>query len=87
MKVFIWDYVANLTNAYHSSGGLVVVAASLDDARVLIKNATIDNDNDVPYSQRIDDDCKALTEPPARTYDTTEDAAPEVFVFPNAGCC
>ena len=34
-KVFIWNIVAYLTNNYHSSGGLVVIADNLEDAKIL----------------------------------------------------
>lgn len=35
MKLFIWQYIEDLTNNYHSGGGLVVVAESLEAAKKL----------------------------------------------------
>lgn len=32
MKIFIWQDLENLTRSYHDSGGLVVVAESLERA-------------------------------------------------------
>jgi hypothetical protein len=26
MKVFVWSYISNLTDSYHSGGGLIVFA-------------------------------------------------------------
>lgn len=36
MKVFVWQEVEELTSNYHSTGGLVVVAESLEAARALV---------------------------------------------------
>lgn len=35
MKVFVWSNVSQLTNNYHSGGGLVVFAENLDRAMKL----------------------------------------------------
>lgn len=39
MKVFVWENVDNLTENYHDSGGLVVVAESLERARQVVNES------------------------------------------------
>jgi hypothetical protein len=36
MKMFIWEYVSELTVSYHDGGGVVVVASTLERARELL---------------------------------------------------
>lgn len=36
MTLFLWENVDDLTDRYHSDGGLVIVAKSLDRARELM---------------------------------------------------
>ncbi len=35
MKVFVWSYVAHATDSYHSEGGVVVFAETIERAREL----------------------------------------------------
>lgn len=48
MKLFIWDYLCELTDSYHNGGGLVVVAEDLDKAKAL-NGAIGDNPPDRVY--------------------------------------
>lgn len=72
MKVFIWNSLDHVSYSYHSNGGLVVVAQSLERAKELCaeKDAAVSIDQD-----------------PSLALDVTEDAVEAVFVFPDAGCC
>lgn len=36
MKTFIWEVVDELTDEFHSSGGLVVIAETIQKARILV---------------------------------------------------
>ena len=71
MQVFVWSYVAELTENYHSGGGLIVFAETEDRARELaiaegVTFAKTDSPDDV------------------RVVDGGEEA---VYVMPDAGCC
>ena len=35
MKVFVWSYIDHATDSYHSSGGVVVFAETIERAREL----------------------------------------------------
>ena len=72
MKVFIWKKIKQLTYNYHSDGGAVAIADSLERAIELIKAAS-------PVAQ-VDDERVTLVCP-------TDYAKEKVFIFPNAGCC
>ncbi len=48
MKIFIWDYVGELTDNYHSDGGLVVIADNDVRARALAEEQGVKFDNE-PY--------------------------------------
>jgi hypothetical protein len=74
-KIFIWEFINNLTKNWHSDGGLVVVADSLYDAVV---NASMDHG--VEFT---DEESKK----PSAVYDLSCPAEDKVFIFPNAGCC
>jgi len=36
MRMYIWNYIDKLTNNYHSGGGAVVMASSLERAKSLL---------------------------------------------------
>jgi hypothetical protein len=72
MKVFIWSYVENLTNSYHSSGGLVVIADNLQDAKILA----------------MEKDVKFVGDEQPDVYELKDlEYKDDVFIFPDAGCC
>lgn len=76
MKVFIWNSINELTDNYHSDGGLVVVAKDLERAHELARN------EGVTFSEG---DYDELT--PTIEYNTDDSAEERVFIFPDAGCC
>lgn len=72
MKIFIWKYIAQVSHAYHSSGGLVVIAENEARARE-IANLT-DEVNLQPHES-------------VSCVFNIEAEEEDVIVFPNAGCC
>lgn len=73
MKVFVWEYINQLTDNYHSGGGLVVVADNLADATFLAEN------EGVTFAQ---EEINTFIE-----YKTDDSAVEKVFIFADAGCC
>lgn len=74
MNVYVYEYVDELTSAYHSGGGLVVIAD--EQPTVWHLNHT--------YAGPAKD--VALPEPTA-VYELVGDVEPKTFLFPDAGCC
>lgn len=74
MKLFILD-VAQLTSAYHSGGGLVIVARDIERAKEIIDGYSKDTE---PTQDEWDS---------ATIYDLYGDYEEETYFFPNAGCC
>jgi hypothetical protein len=71
MKVFVWNDVAELTNNWHSDGGLVVFAGTEERAREL---ATAEG---VKFQEKdLPDDVRVVV-----------GGAEAVYIMPNAGCC
>lgn len=73
MKVFVWNRIANVSQNYHSEGGLVVFAESEERARS-IANET----------GEITIDESEMPDKVADVADTTEES---IHSFPDAGCC
>lgn len=74
MNVYIWQRVLQASSCYHTGGGVVVLAGSLERARE-IANA--------------EPGC-AITpeEQPDEVHTLAESIVPErVFIMPDAGCC
>ena len=76
MKVFIWKNIKKLTDNYHSDGGLVIVAETLQRAIELAEARGVE------FSKG---DYDELT--PSNVYNTDDSAEEKVFIFPDAGCC
>lgn len=72
MKVFVWEFVDELTNREHNGGGVVVFAETEERARKLAnrKKYTKISPEELPDAVR---DC--------------ENGPEQVFRMPNAGCC
>lgn len=93
MNIYIWQSVDELTTSYHSDGGCVVVAPSLDRARELLTEPYCDGIMHDTHSDREQchlvarDKCEALRTEPDYIYPTSDEAEATVIVFPNTGCC
>lgn len=80
MKVFVWKYLDHLTSSYHSGGGLVVFADSLERAREIAVKAG----EWKGYPEK-----KPCVQVEAEPDDVREVAGGEeaVYIMPDAGCC
>jgi len=75
MILFIFDKVLDLTHRFHSSGGLVVIAENEETAKQMIENHKDINcvsEDDWFYVKKLK---------------LSDEEAPNIWVFPNAGCC
>lgn len=74
MFVYIFQSIGNLTDSYHSGGGLVVIASGLqqaiDAARARDVSFSPDEIADVKIHELVDENTPAA-----------------VYIFPDAGCC
>lgn len=84
MKVFIWKDVDNLTYRWHDGGGLVIVANSLEEGRDLLRSQ-----QEKKFGDRVSEACTAHEDEPDLVLSLAQGEAPEpqVFIFPNVGCC
>lgn len=80
MKVFVWNNIDVMSESYHSGGGVVIIANDLKSARNLAKKEEVSASETTDYSD-------IYTTQPSRTIDVVSAEKPEVFLFPNAGCC
>lgn len=76
MKLFIFQYLAPISDRYHSDGGVVCVAQDLVAARELIKKH---------MAQFTDEEPTPIEDPTAEYAVVAEEQ--KLFIFPNAGCC
>jgi len=76
MKIFILTNVGQLTNNWHSGGGLVIVAENLEAAKELIKNEEEIKITDDEWNGTIN-------------YDLNNHSSNIgcYYIFPDAGCC
>jgi hypothetical protein len=73
MKLYVIGRAAHVSDSYHEEGGIVVVAADLDAAKLLAASQ--------PAVMLTDEEWAGAVE------FTVYDAEPQVFVFPDSGCC
>lgn len=73
MFIFIFEYINQVSSAYHSGGGLVVMAKDKERAKELIQAA-----EDVTVTEEDWKDVKS--------YPISEHVDEEVITFPDAGC-
>lgn len=72
MNLYVWEYVDALTNNYHSGGGLVVIAGSVERAR------------EMAMAKNVNFAEKELA--PDIAAETSCDSE-HCWIFPDAGCC
>ena len=98
MFVYIFPYIGQLTDRYHSGGGLVVSAkGGIDRVLELIEannklsadeymgtygDADLDYDNLPKFIAPTAQELES-----AAVFEVSGDAPEAVYVFPNAGCC
>lgn len=71
-KLYIYEYVDDVSNNYHSGGGLVIITSG--------------NPSDVWRAERRNPDREDLGEPD-RIIDVADTEADAVYPFQDAGCC
>lgn len=71
MKIWIFEY-AKVTDSYHSGGGLVFLAKNREQVLALLP----------PGAELTEEDWDRV-----RVIDDLSHEFPEVFVFPDSGCC
>jgi hypothetical protein len=82
MKMFVFEYVDELTNSYHSGGGLAVVAEDMEHVDSLLVEASSEHwSSDANVRMTDDERSRAIV------YELAGLEEPRVFVFPNTGCC
>jgi hypothetical protein len=75
MIVYIFEHVSQLTEHWHCYGGLVVIAENDAHARELIAI-------DAPKARLTEEEWSQVVR-----LELAADTEPQVFVFPDAGCC
>ena len=76
MNIYIWFYVSGLTDRYHDSGGLVIVASSLEVARESFLKEHPEQS-----------ECEMFTVDPDESFALTDNITNRVYRFQDAGCC
>ena len=74
MKMFVFEYIDQVSPNYHPEGGLMVIAKDKEQVEELIKEV-----GDIEIANEEWE--KVIT------YELKNDEQPKVFVFPDAGCC
>lgn len=83
MKLYIYNYLYNLTDNYHDGGGAVVITDR--DPQVVLQEHRLRERSD--YYNKRDEEAQVDFEdvtPVVLEVDASEE---RVFVFPDAGCC
>lgn len=74
MKIFVWEWVGQVSDNYHCDGGLLVVAKDEGRAKELIEQE--------PHVVVTDAEWRGV-----RIFETSADEQERVITFPDAGCC
>ena len=82
MHVFIWTYVDPITSSWHSGGGVLIVAESLEAAKVI----WLDSEDAKSVTRNGGDPATVLVDAPDHTLPTGS-TEPLLVLFPDAGCC
>jgi hypothetical protein len=83
-KIFIFEYVRELTGNFHSGGGLVVIAENLERAIQMAKSTKkqhsyVEKDD---FIELDDEEIKNVS-----MYDLQGEVEEKLMIFPDAGCC
>lgn len=74
MKVFIFNCIDEVSNSYHSGGGLVIIAEDIEHAKNVIGKDK--------YINPTEDDWKDV-----EVFELKKKTEPKYWVMPDAGCC
>ena len=78
MNIYVWVCVAPVADRYHDSGGVLVAARDLQEARALWRDYATEEGLDRP---------DALDEKPDFEWHGVKAKKGEIVVFPDSGCC
>lgn len=78
MNIYVWVCVAPVADRYHDSGGVLVAARDLQEARALWRDYATEEELD-----HLD----ALDEKPDFEWHGAKAKKGEIVVFPDSGCC
>jgi len=81
MKIFIWKHLEMMSRHWHSDGGVVVFADTIEEARELFCKTAI--------KKYVEDEWDIKTIPPDEIFTVVGGDGPKekVITFPDAGCC
>lgn len=85
MKLYLWQYLDQVSHNYHCEGGLVIVAKDRAHAKQLISEH-----NESERTSWDPDDTVVVSDADwqkAHVYELADDSKPALYVFPDAGCC
>tara|TARA_R110000868_G_scaffold203969_8_gene451962 strand:- start:2413 stop:2637 length:225 start_codon:yes stop_codon:yes gene_type:complete len=74
MKIFIFENVAECSGNYHSDGGAVIIAESIEAAKELIA--------DISEFEPTDEEWENV-----EMFNISDVTKPKYWIMPNAGCC
>lgn len=74
MQMYIWRSIRNVTENYHNSAGVCVLANSVEQAKAMIPRI----DGELPM--------EPIKEPDV-IYSIINQLEPIIYIFPDAGCC
>lgn len=94
MNLYVFEYVPNMSDSYHSSGGCVVIAESLEQAKSMLPYADHEangywDEND-EYISEVDESAVATRNNNLdyKVYYLVNNLYKQrLYSFPNAGCC
>jgi len=81
MKMYLWERLDQVSENYHCEGGLVVIAKDKKEVKKLIK-AKNEAEEWGPDIEIKDEEWKDV-----KIFEMNENNNPEIFYFPDAGCC
>lgn len=81
MRIFVWEYIGPVSSSWHNSGGVLVIAESIDRAKTLVDELRLSN-GITPKDLASD----PLGEPELQA-ELVGDHEERIMVFPDAGCC
>lgn len=85
MNAYIWQNATDITDRYHSGGGVLIIAPTLERAReVFLRDGTLPGNEFGPGF--VPSESNVLTTDPDVFY-RIEATDERLFLFPNAGCC
>jgi UDP-N-acetylmuramate-alanine ligase len=74
MKLFVFQYIGQVSENYHSGGGLAIVANDEEHVKELVQKEEYIEVSEKDWEQVV-------------IYNISDNTEAKIFVFPDAGCC